>query len=386
MSSRPARSQIIPLSRPDITQADIDAVSETLLSGILTAGARIEELESRCAALTGRRHGVAVSSGTAALHCTMIAAGIKPGDEIVTTPFSFVASANAPLYVDARPVFVDIEQRSLNIDTDLVEAAITPRTKAIIAVEALGHPAGIDKLEQIARRNELILIEDAAEGFGGKLGQRPLGNFGRASVFSFYPNKQITTGEGGMIVTDDDKFADHCRSIRNMGRDGMAWLAHRRLGYNYRLSELHAALGCAQLERLDEILESRREATKWYMEFLMDSKWLILPTFCEADHPSWFVFVVRLNDLFEPGDRDLAMRLLRMRGIGCNNYFPPIHLQPYMRERFGFAPGMLPVCEYVAERTLALPFFTAITKAQVERVCETLNQVLEQVLTGRSRA
>lgn len=385
MSSRPARSSLIPLSKPDITQAEVDAVTEVLLSGTLTAGGKIEEFETKCAALAGRRFGIAVSSGTAALHCSMIAAGIKPGDEIITTPFSFVASANAALFVDAKPVFVDIEPRSLNIDASLIEQAITPKTKAILAVEAFGHPAGIDKLEQIARRNELVLIEDACEGFGGSLGKRPLGGFGRASVFSFYPNKQITTAEGGMIVTDDDKFAAHCRSVRNMGRDGMAWLAHKRLGFNYRMSELHAALGCAQMNRLGEILEGRRQAAAWYYDCLLDNRMLILPTHSDEDHVSWFVFVVRLSDLFEDGDRDEAMRLLRMRGIGCNNYFPPIHLQPYMRERFGYEPGMMPVCEYVAARTLALPFFSTISKAQIERVCQAVDEVLQKVLLGRRR-
>jgi perosamine synthetase len=376
---------MIPLAQPDITQAEVDAVTEVLLSGTLTAGGKVEEFEEKCAAVAGRRHGVAVSSGTAALHCALLAAGIKPGDEVITTPFSFVASANAALFVDAKPVFVDIDPKTLNMDPGLVEKAITAKTKAIVAVEAFGHPGGIVQLEQIARRNELVLIEDACEGFGGKRAGRPLGNFGRASVFSFYPNKPITTAEGGMVVTDDDKFASQCRSLRNSGRDGMAWLAHRRLGFNYRLSELHAALGVSQLGRLAELLDSRRQAAVWYMNCLMDEAMLILPTLCEEDEASWFVFVVRLTDLFEAGDRDEAMRQLRMRGIGCNNYFPPIHLQPYMRERFGFEPGSLPVCEHVSERTLALPFFSGITKAQVERVCETLRDVLEKVLTGRKR-
>ncbi len=384
-SAKPARSHMIPLSMPDITQREIDAVTEVLTSGTLSIGPKVEEFEEKCARIAGRRYGVAVSSGTAGLHCCMVAAGIKPGDEVITTPFSFVASANAPLFVDAKPVFVDIDPKTLNMDVSLVEAAITRKTKAIVAVEAFGHPAGMDRLEQIARRNELVLIEDACEGFGGKLGARPLGSFGRAGVFAFYPNKQITTGEGGMIVTDDDKFAAACRALRNQGREGMAWLAHDRLGFNYRLSELHAALGCVQVDRLEEILAGRREAAMAYMNFLMDNRLLILPTLGEEDHASWFVFVVRLCDLFEPGDRDEVMRLLRMRGIGCNNYFPPIHVQPYMRERFGYAPGSMPVCEYVADRTIALPFYSMITKAQIERVCETLNDVLEKVLTGRQR-
>ena len=384
--AHPARSQMIPLSQPDITQAEIDAVTDVLTSGTLSIGPKVEEFEEKCAKVARRRHAVAVSSGTAGLHCAMIAAGIGPGDEVITTPFSFVASANAALFVGATPVFVDIDPKTLNMDTGLVEAAITPRTKAIVAVEAFGHPCGMDKLEQLARRNELTLIEDACEGFGGRLGARPIGSFGRAGVFAFYPNKQITTGEGGVIVTDDDKFAAHCRSLRNQGRDGMEWLAHARLGYNYRLSEIHAALGCAQIDRLEAILAGRRRAAAQYMNCLMDNRLLILPTLGEDDHASWFVFVVRLCDLFEPGDRDLVMQHLRMKGIGCNNYFPPIHLQPYMRERYGHEPGSMPVCEYVSARTIALPFFSTITRAQIDRVCATLNEAMERVLTGRKRA
>jgi perosamine synthetase len=275
------------------------------------------------------------------------------------------------------------------MDPALIEAKVTPKTKAIVAVETFGHPGHMDKIEQIARRNELVLIEDCCEGFGGKLvcgkAQRPIGNFGRAGVFAFYPNKQITTGEGGMIVTDDDVFANMCRSLRNQGRDGMSWLAHRRLGYNYRMSEIHAALGCVQVDRLEEILEGRRKAAAAYMGRLMDNKHLILPTLGEEVTASWFVFVVRLNDLFEAGDRDEAMRQLRMAGIGCNNYFPPIHLQPYMREQFGFEPGMFPVTEYVSERTIALPFFSGLSDMEIDRVCDTLGSVLENVLLNRKR-
>jgi perosamine synthetase len=204
-------------------------------------------------------------------------------------------------------------------------------------------------------------------------------------VFAFYPNKQITTGEGGMIVTDDDRFAAVCRSLRNQGREGMNWLAHERLGYNYRLSEINAALGVAQIQRLDEILDNRRRVAHEYINRLMTNRYLILPTLQDDTHMSWFVFVVRLNDLFEPGDRDDVIRDLRGEGIGCNNYFPPIHLQPYMREQFGFKPGDFPICEYVSNRTLALPFFSRMTSYQIGRVCETLERVLEKRLTGRTK-
>src|SRR5688500_901694 len=242
--------QPIPLSRPDITQAEIDAVTDVLHGHTLSIGPRVELFEQHCAKVAGRRHGVAVSSGTAGLHCAMIAAGVGPGHEVITTPFSFVASTNCILYVGAKPVFVDIDPVTMNLDVTKVAAAITPRTKAIVGVEVFGHPGGMIELEQIAQQHELIFVEDCCEGFGGRVGTaanpRPIGSFGRAGVFGFYPNKQITTGEGGMIVTDDDALAATCRALRNQGREGMAWLAHQRLGYNYRLSEINAALGLAQ--------------------------------------------------------------------------------------------------------------------------------------------
>jgi len=378
-------SAAIPLSQPDIGQLEIDAVVDVLQTNTLSIGPKIEQFERACAEVAGRRHGVGVSSGTAGLHCAALAAGISAGDEVLTTPFSFVASTNCVLFVGAKPVFVDIDPQTLNIDLDKLEAAISPKTRAIVAVETFGHPGGMLEIEQIAQRHELMLLEDCCEGFGGLGGERRIGSFGRAGVFAFYPNKQITTGEGGMIVTDDDHFAALCRSLRNQGREGMAWLAHERLGYNYRLSEINAALGIAQIQRLDEILENRRRVAHEYINRLMTNRYLILPTLQDDTHMSWFVFVVRLNDLFEPGDRDDVMRELRAEGIGCNNYFPPIHLQPYIREQFGCKPGDFPVCEYVSARTLALPFFSRMTSYQIGRVCETLERVLEKTLTGRSK-
>ncbi|MDB5300160.1 MAG: polysaccharide biosynthesis protein [Phycisphaerales bacterium] len=373
----------IPLAQPDITQREIDAVVDVLHTPTLSIGPKIVAFEEACAKVAGRRHAVGVSSGTAGLHCAMIAAGVGEGHEVITTPFSFVASANCILYVNATPVFVDIDPQTLNMDVEKVAAAITPRTKAIVGVEVFGHPGGMIELEQLAQKQELTLIEDACEGFGGNVGERHIGSFGRAGVFAFYPNKQITTGEGGMIVTDDDTFAATCRALRNQGREGMEWLAHQRLGYNYRLSEINAALGLAQAHRLDDILANRRRVAQLYIERLMTNRYLILPTLQDDTHMSWFVFVVRLNDLFEPGDRDQIMQDLRDQGIGCNNYFPPIHLQPYMVDKFGFKPGDFPVCEYVAARTLALPFFGQMTPRQVNRVCDVLEKSLEKTLTGK---
>jgi perosamine synthetase len=238
----------------------------------------------------------------------------------------------------------------------------------------------------------LILIEDSCEGFGGGVAiepgnrVRPIGSFGRASVFAFYPNKQITTGEGGMIVTDDDRTAELARSLRNQGRDGMGWLAHARMGFNFRLSEMNAALGVAQVSRLEQILDARRRVANAYMRRLMSNPHLILPTLDSKCRMSWFVFVVRLNDTFEAADRDAIIAALREKGIGCNNYFPPIHLQPYMKEQFGYREGDFPICEHVAARTIALPFFNKLTDEQVDRVCTTLEECIrQQLLVGRRR-
>jgi perosamine synthetase len=373
----------IPLSRPDITEKEIEAVVEVLHTHTLSIGPKVEEFEEQIRKLTQRRHAIGVSSGTAGLHCAMMAAGIAPGDEVITTPFSFVASTNCILYVGARPVFVDIDPKTLNMDVSKVEAAITPKTRGIVAVEVFGHPGGMAEVEQIAQKHDLALIEDACEGLGGMAGKRPIGSFGKASVFGFYPNKQITTGEGGMIVTDDDGVAAACRALRNQGREGMGWLAHQRLGFNYRLSEINAVLGVVQMGRLEEILEGRRRVAMAYMERLMTSRYVILPTVLEDTALSWFVFVVKLSDLFDPADRDAAIHELRKEGIGCNNYFPPIHLQPYMVEQFGFNAGDFPVCEYTAGRTIALPFFGKLTMREIDRVCETLEKVLEGQLMGK---
>jgi len=373
----------IPLSMPDITQREIDAVVDVLHTPTLSIGPKVVEFEKLCAKVGGRRHGIAVSSGTSGLHAMMVAAGIGPGDEVITTPFSFVASANCILFVGAKPVFVDIDPKTLNLDVAKVAAAITSKTRAIVAVEVFGHPGGMVEIEQLAQKHDLIMLEDCCEGFGGKAGERPIGSFGRAGCFAFYPNKQITTGEGGMIITDDDRFAEICRALRNQGREGMSWLAHQRLGYNYRMSEINAALGVAQVQRLDEILENRRRVAALYMDRLMTNRYVILPTLSDDDHMSWFVFVVKLNDLFEPGDRDEIMLELRKEGIGCNNYFPPIHLQPYMVEEFHFKPGDFPVTEYVSARTLALPFFGQMTPKQVDTVVSTLDKLLEKTLTAR---
>ncbi len=374
----------IPLSLPDIGELEIQAVTEVLRSGRLSMGPRVIRFEELVAERAGRRHGVAVSSGTCGLHLLMAALNIGPGDEVITTPFSFIASANCILYVGATPVFVDIDPGSLNMDPAKLEAAITPRTKAIIAVETFGNPAHMDKIAAIAQRNEIPLIEDSCEALGGVYKGRRVGSFGRAAVFAFYPNKQITTGEGGVIVTDDDRLADLCRSMRNQGRpvgdmppEG-SWLTHERLGYNYRLSEIHAALGVVQMERLDAILEKRREVAHMYVERLMEYSDLTLPTVCSATEMSWFVYVVRLSDHYGQKERDRIITGLRRHDVGCSNYFPPIHLQPFYRSKFGFKPGDFPAAESVAGRTIALPFYTRMDTTQIELVSLTLKVMLQR--------
>ena len=387
----------IPLSQPDITQLEIDAVTAVLKSDRLSLGPRQDLFEQLVAERAGRRHGVAVSSGTAGLHLALIALGIGPGDEVITTPFSFVASANCILMVGATPRFVDIDPKSLNLDPSRIEAAITPKTKAIVAVEVFGCPTHMHEIETIARRHELPLIEDCCEALGGYGShhhhRRAVGGFGRVGVFAFYPNKQITTGEGGMIVTDDDRLADVCRSLRNQGRatadfinqhgkinETGSWLAHERLGYNYRMSELQAALGVAQMERLDEMLTARRRVASMYMRRLMDFEDLILPNVHaeRQEDMSWFVFVVRLTSDYRRAERDRIIDGLRRHGIGASNYFPCIHLQPFYQRDFGFSRGNFPIAESISDRTIALPFFNQMEETQVDLVCHTLKVMLQR--------
>jgi perosamine synthetase len=393
---------VIPLSQPDITDVEINAVVEVLRSGRLSMGARQARFEEIIADRVGRRHAVAVSSGTCGLHLIMLALGIGPGDEVVTTTFSFIASSNCILYVGAKPVFVDIEPGSLNMDPDKVEAAITPRTKAILAVDVFGNPMHMDRYEQIARKHELPLIEDCCEGLGGSYKGRAVGSFGRVGVFGFYPNKQITTGEGGCIVTDDDRLADLCRSMRNQGRtilttssDGSgkpaevainragSWLQHERLGFNYRLSEIACALGIAQMERLDEMLKMRREVAEEYISRLMDWEDLILPNPPDNNPQafktmSWFVFVVRLSDRYGHVERDRVIQGLHRHEVGAANYFPCIHLQPFYREQFGHKKGEFPIAETVSGRTIALPFYNRLDRTSIELAVQTLKVMLQR--------
>jgi perosamine synthetase len=371
----------VPLAQPDLSDLERDYVNQVLDSSRLALGPWLEAFEAAMADRCGTRHAVAVSSGTAALHCIVRALGIGEGDEVITTPYSFVASSNAALFEGARPRFVDIDPASYNLDVSKAADAVTDDTQAILAVDVFGRPADWPALTELADAHDLALIDDACEGIGASVGDTPLGAWGDAASFGFYPNKQITTGEGGCITTDDPALADACRSLRNQGRASNARMQHVRLGYNYRLDEMSAALGCAQLERLDTLLERRRRVARLYDEALAPlADALVRPDLLDGRATrSWFVYVVRLRDTFAEEARDRLLERLQDAGIGCAPYFPAIHLQPYYRDRFGFAPGDLPVCERTAARTLALPFFGSMGEPEVERVASTLASVLPEL-------
>jgi len=363
---------VVPLSRPDITEREIDAVVEVLRSGWLSIGPHTEAFEAACAAVAGRRHGIAVNSGTSGLHLCVRGLGIGAGDEVITTPFSFISTTNCILFERAKPVFVDIDPESYNMDPNAVESAITPRTKAILPVEVFGNTAHFETYERIAQEHGLTMIEDCCEALGGRLGGRAAGNFGDCGVFAFYPNKQITTGEGGLIVTDSDRLRDLCVSMRNQGRGGDAWLTHARLGYNFRIDEMSAVLGEVQLSRLDEILEGRRAVAEMYHAALADIEGLHLPPMTGDPNASWFVYVIRLNNAFSAADRDAVLADLREAGIGCRNYFSPIHHQPYIQEHLGVGAGDFPITERIADRTIALPFHQGLTEGHIQRVKDVL--------------
>ncbi|MCA9286190.1 MAG: DegT/DnrJ/EryC1/StrS family aminotransferase [Phycisphaerales bacterium] len=393
-------SNVIPLSQPDITESEIAAVVGTLRSGRLSIGPQADAFERLVAERAGRPFGVAVNSGTSGLFLSLIALGIGPGDEVITPAFSFVASANCVLHAGATPVFVDCDPRTLNMSLAEVERAFTPRTKAVIGVEVFGNPADMPELASLCARHEVPLVEDACEGLGGMLKGEPIGHFGRMAVFGFFPNKQITTGEGGMIVTHDDRLAALCRSLRNQGRPlqpepssgspvpfespGLgSWLEHERMGFNFRLPEINAALGVAQMRRLDQILDARQRVADGYFRRLGGNPDLILPTIPPDTLMSWFVYVIRLSDRYTAADRDEIIAGLRRHDIGASNYFPPIPLLPFYRRAYGYVPGDFPVAERVSERTIALPFHNRLTEREQDLICQTLEVMMQRMTFSR---
>jgi len=397
MSQKQDEGYRIPMSSPDLTHIERRVVAEVLETPRLSMGPYEKTFEDAVREFAGVRHAIAVSSGTAGLHLCIRAAGVSDGDWVITTPFSFVASANVMLYERAVPIFVDVDEVTGNIDTALVEEAARdlsnkgnsaqrwlPRTgveavgalKAILPVDVFGQPADYEPLLGTAKSFDLYVIEDSCEALGSTYKGRKAGTFGDAGIYAFYPNKQITTGEGGVIVTDHDHWASMMRSMRNQGRaPGDTWLTHTYLGYNYRLNELSAALGAVQMTRLDELIDKREQVVRWYMNCLGELQGVegpkVVPT---TTRMSWFVFVVR----FDPAvDRDAVINLLKEKGIPARPYFMPIHLQDYMRERFGYRQGDFPVTEDLGRRGLALPFSSVMSWEQVEEVCQALREALE---------
>ena len=382
----------IPMCEPDITAAERAAVLEVLDTPTLSIGPKLELFERRLAGYTGAPYAAGVSSGTAGLHLAMLAAGVGEGDLVLTTPFSFVASANCVLYAGARPVFVDIDAQTLNIDPDALARIAAElargregRLKAIIPVHVFGQPADMDPILAVARQYGLAVIEDACEAIGATYKGRAAGTLGDAGVFAFYPNKTMTTGEGGMLVTANRDWDALFRSLRNQGRDVFdGWLAHSRLGYNYRLDELSAALGAVQMERLDELIAKRARVAGWYDERLGHVEGVTTPRLARwTTRMSWFVYVVRLA---AGGIRDRVIGELEQRGIPARPYFPPIHLQPFYRAEFGFRHGDFPEAEAAGETCLALPFSSVMREEQVDRVCGALSEILESAPAGRRRA
>lgn len=367
----------IPLSSPDISDLEIASVTAVLRTPSLSLGPKVVEFEEKMAHFVGRRHAIAVNSGTAGLHLIIRALGIGEGDEVITSPFSFVSTANCMLFERARPVFADIDPLTFNIDVARIEKEITPKTKAILGVDVFGYPAEWEEMQRIADKHNLHVIEDSCEALGATYKGRNAGAFGNAAIFSFYPNKQMTTGEGGIIVTDDDNLASLCRSMRNQGReDGGGWLEHWRLGYNYRLSDINCALGIAQLDRIGEILAKREKVAHWYSERLKGIEGLSVPCSSPSAKRSWFVYVPLLAERYSAEDRNGILGGLSRRGIGCRNYFAPIHLLRFYKEEFGYREGDFPVTESVAARTIALPFYNNLQQVQVEHVVDALRELL----------
>jgi dTDP-4-amino-4,6-dideoxygalactose transaminase len=367
----------ISMSSPDITAAEIQAVNEVLATRTLSIGPRLDAFEKAFAAYTGSHYGIGVNSGTSGLHLAMVAAGIQEGDEVITPSFSFIASANCVLYERGTPVFVDIDPLTGNMDPTAVESAVTERTKAIIVVHAFGQPADIDPILEVARKHNLFVIEDACEAIGAEYKGRRAGTMSDAAVFAFYPNKQMTTGEGGLIVTDREDWNDLFRSLRNQGRDVFnAWLDHTRLGYNYRLDEMSAALGLAQIQRIEELLAKRAQVAEWYNDRIDEIEGVCKPHIVPTTTlMSWFVYVIRCGDAV---NRNQLMASLQAIGIPSRPYFTPIHLQPFYREKLGCQRGDLPATEKAGDTFLALPFSGVMQEEQVDYVCQQIRSSIQK--------
>jgi perosamine synthetase len=367
----------IALSSPWLDASEEERVVEVLRSGRLSLGPTIDRFEEAFAEAVGAPYAAAVSSGTAGLHLLCVTSAIRAGDEVITSPYSFVASANCAIYEGATPVFADIDPRTWNLDPGAVEAALTPRTKAVVAVDIYGYPCELGSLRELCERHDLALIEDACEALGAAYRGRLVGSHGAPAVFAFYPNKQMTTGEGGMVTTHSEDEWRLLRSLRNQGRaDSGGWLDHGRLGFNYRLDDVRAAIGLAQLEKLDDILARRSSVAARYQALLADVEGLELPCADDEEHErSWFVYVAALP---EDVDRERVIAALDARGVQTARYLPCIHLQSYMRDRYGFREGLCPVAEAMSARTLALPFHTGLDEDDQAYVADALRDALSE--------
>jgi len=377
-SARMRGSPPIGLSAPYVDETDDEAVLEVIHSGRLAFGPMTERFERSLAERVAAPHVAAVSSGTAGLHLGMKLAKIELGDEVVTTPLSFIASANAIVYEGGVPVFVDVDERTLNLDPAAVEAAITPGTKAMMLVDLFGYPLEFDGFRELARRHGLAIVEDACEALGATYRGQPVGSFGHPAIFAFYPNKQVTTGEGGAVALGNEKDWELVKALANQGRtDCGETFVHEHIGFNYRLDELSAALGVAQLSKLDRILSLRNRVAARYEELLAEVEGIRL--LCPDDEihtRSWFVYVVFIEP---PAERASVMARLAAEGVASKPYLPAIHLQPAYRQRFGFSEGMFPVAEAAGARGLALPFHTGLSESDQERVVRALTRALASV-------
>ena len=366
-----------PIAKPYITKKEEQCVLEVLRSGVLSIGKKVKDFENKFAKFIGARYACAVSSGTAGLHLSMIAAGIKAGDEVITSPFSFIASTNSILYVGAKPVFVDIDPATYNIDSSKIEDKITKKTKAILVVHIFGQPADMDPIMEIAKKYRLKVIEDACESIGAAYKGKKVGTFGGSAVFAFYPNKQMTTGEGGMIVTNDKKKYELFRSLRNQGRsENLQWLDHERLGYNYRMDELSAAVGLAQIEKIDFLISERRKIAGWYGKFLFRYPELIqVPGTAPGNTHTWFVYVALLKN--KKISRDELIIRLAGEGISTKPYSPSIHLFSFYKKMFGYKKGDFPISESISDRVIALPFYIGLKESDIKDICRRLIEAIK---------
>ena len=384
----------IPLSQPDITKKERDAVLGVLKTPNLALGPKLKEFEQNMAKFAGRKYAIATNSGTSGLHLAIKALGVKKGDEVITSPFSFIASANCALFEQAKPIFVDIDPDTLNIDPLKIEKAVTKNTKAMVIIDIFGHTVDWKPIFKIAKKYKLKIIEDSCEAIGAEYKGKRCGSFGEISTFAFYPNKQMTTGEGGIILTDDEKIANYCRALTNQGRkiEKGQWLNHSYLGYNYRMSDINASLGVAQLSRIKEILRKRDRVAKLYNKKLKNVKGVTLPYVAPYAKMSWFVYVIQVAGTKKY--RDNIMNKLREQGVSCSNYFQCIHLQPLYKnprrfvpqnlvscfarnkKMFGYKRGDFPIAEEISDKTIALPFYNNLTEKNIDYVVKNLKKCL----------